>query len=221
MKANASFREKRPARGHRPVKRTAPPPGTPLSLKLKAPAKATPQDLLDLAMRKWTEGERFDIGKMAQELGVSRATVFRWVGSRELLYGEVLSNLFDAALQQAMSEAEGNGPDYIADVSHRLMSTMVAHEPLRMFVQQDTEYAMRILMSKSSTVEQRSADSVRRALEEQARAGQIRPAMKLSDLAYLIVRIGESFLYRDAITGEPPDIGSATTAIRILVAAKG
>jgi hypothetical protein len=79
---------------------------------------------------------------------------------------------------------------------------------------------MRILMSKSSTVEQRSARCVRIALEEATREGHIRPVMDLDTLAYLIVRIGESFLHREAITGDPPDIEAAVTAIRILVAAE-
>ena len=52
------------------------------------------------------------------------------------------------------------------------------------------------------------------------RLGEIRPALELDALAYLIVRIGESFLYRDAINGDPPDIEPAITAIRILLTAR-
>jgi hypothetical protein len=58
------------------------------------------------------------------------------------------------------------------------------------------------------------------ALEQGVRDGHIRPAMDVDALAYLIVRIGESFLYRDAITGEAADIEPALTAIRILVSAR-
>ena len=190
-----------------------------LAHRLSTPTRATPQSLFDLALQKWTQGERFDLGKMAQELGVNRATVFRWCGSRELLYGEVISRLFEGALAEALNEAKGTGPALIADATRRLMTSLIEHEPLRVFVQQDTEYAMRVLMSKTSTVEQRSAAAIRKALEDAVKQGQIQPEMKLDDLAYLIVRIGESFLYRDAITGDPPEIESAITAIRILVSA--
>ena len=193
---------------------------TPLARRLETPARATPQDLFALAQDWWCKGERFDIGRMAQELGVSRATVFRWVGSRELLYGEVLSALFAGALATARAEATGTGPSLVADVTSRLMRLLVEDESLRRFVQQDSEYAMRVLMSRSSTVEQRCAQSVRAALEEAVREGHIRPAMDLGDLAYLIVRIGESFLYRDAITGDEVDISSAVAAIRILLTAR-
>lgn len=194
---------------------------TPLARRLAVPSRATPQDLFALALDWWNRGERFDIGRMAQELGVSRATVFRWAGSRELLYGEVISSLFALALKTARAESKGTGPALITDLTRRLMTMLVTDEPLRRFVAQDSEYAMRVLISKSSTVEQRSAAAVRAMLEEGVRDGHIKPAMELDDLAYLIVRIGESFLYRDAITGDPPEIESAITAIRILLTARG
>ncbi|MFP2932448.1 QsdR family transcriptional regulator [Pyxidicoccus sp. 3LG] len=215
----------KPAAARREPKRPAPPvprmrPSTrmtPLAQRLDAPSRATPQALFTLALDWWMKGERFDIGRMAQELGVSRATVFRWVGTRELLYGEVISSLFEAALNRARRESRGEGPELIADVTARLFRLLVTDEPLRRFVQQDAEYAMRILMSKSSTVEQRCAASIRASLEDGVRGGHIRPVMDLDSLAYVIIRIGESFLYRDAITGEPVDVESAITAIRILL----
>ncbi len=193
---------------------------TPLARRLDAPERATPKDLFALALDWWTKGERFDIGRMARELGVSRATVFRWAGSRELLYGEVISSLFESALATARQQSRGEGAELIAEITQRLLRLLVADEALRRFVQQDAEYAMRILMSRSSTVEQRCAASVRAALEEGVREGHIRPAMELDALAYVIIRIGESFLYRDAITGDPPDVESAITAIRILITAE-
>lgn len=205
-------------RPERPARRSA--HATPLARRLEAPARATPKDLFDLALAWWTKGERFDIGRMAQELGVSRATVFRWAGSRELLYGEVISSLFESALAAARSQSRGTGPALVAEMTQRLLHRLMADEALRRFVQKDAEYAMRILMSKSSTVEQRCAASVRAALVEGVRDGHIRPAMDLDALAYVIIRIGESFLYRDAITGDPPDVESAITAIRILLTAE-
>ena len=66
-------------------------------------------------------------------------------------------------------------------------------------------------------VERRCVAAVEEALAEQVAAGEIAPAMDLHSLAYVIVRIAESFMYRDVITGERPDIEAAITAIRILV----
>lgn len=185
-----------------------------------APARVTPLDVFRLARKKWLAGERLDIGKLAEELGVGRATVFRWVGSREQLYGEVISSLFASALERAQREARGVGPEYLAEVTHRLLHFLVEAEPLRRFVQQDTEFALRVLMSRNSPVEHRCTSAVRALMAAQVEAGHIRPAMDIEALAYVVVRIGESFLYRDVLTGDAPDIETATQAIRILYAAQ-
>lgn len=209
-----------PRRRSRPP---APPLATPLAALLTsrdAPVRATPIDAFQLARKKWLAGERLDIGKLAEELGVGRATVFRWVGSREQLYGEVISSLFASALERAQREAHGVGPEYLAEVTHRLLHSLLRAEPLRRFVQQDTELALRVLMSRNSPVEHRCTSAVRALIAAQVQAGHIRPAMDIEALAYVVVRIGESFLYRDVLTGDAPDVDTATQAIRILYAAQ-
>src|SRR5438874_5294237 len=71
--------------------------------------KTTPLDLLHLARKKFLAGERIDLGRLAAELGVARVTVFRWVGTRESLYGEVCSQLFQKEIDRAMHSARGEG----------------------------------------------------------------------------------------------------------------
>jgi Tetracyclin repressor-like, C-terminal domain len=41
--------------------------------------------------------------------------------------------------------------------------------------------------------------------------------MPIHDLAYLVIRIGESFIYTDLITGGNPDSGKARTALLALL----
>jgi AcrR family transcriptional regulator len=182
----------------------------------KPPAKATALDVFHLARQKWLAGERIDIGRLAEELGVGRATVFRWVGSRELLHGEVISAMFATMLDKARRDAEGQGADYAADVTHRLLVALSAAEPLRRFVKAEPEFALRVLMSKRSPVEHRCTTAVRELLAAEVAAGRMRPAMDVEALAYVVVRIAESFLYRDVISGDAPDIETASDAIRIL-----
>ena len=54
-------------------------------------------------------------------------------------------------------------------------------------------------------------------LAEQADAGKLEPALDLDDLAYVIVRVVESYLYRDVIAGTEPDIGRAVEVIDALL----
>src|SRR5689334_23457734 len=54
------------------------------------PAAASRNDVLKLATRRYLHGERIDVQAIAAELGLGRATIYRWFGTREELIGEVL-----------------------------------------------------------------------------------------------------------------------------------
>lgn len=187
----------------------------------EAPNKrATPIDALQLATRKWIDGERVEVGAIADELGVARATMFRWVGSRELLLGEVIWSLCVALWDDSLRRARGTGADYVADLAHLVMDGILGTEPLRRFLDEDQEYALRILTSKTSIVQSRIVAETCKVLRNQHAAGHIAPTLEIESLAYLIVRVVESFVYSDHISGRKPDIDIAREAIRILVAAK-
>ncbi|MBA3542256.1 MAG: transcriptional regulator [Deltaproteobacteria bacterium] len=196
---------------------------TPLSRVLdgnEAQERVTPIDVFKLARKKWTAGERLDIGRLALELGIGRATVFRWVGTRENLYGEIISAGFTRYLERASADATGSGLDRMFDGIERLLRALVASTPLRRFVTEDTEFALRVLTSKHSPVQYRCVAAFRAAIDEQVAAGTMEPALPPEELAYILTRIVESFLYRDVITGGEPDIDAALKAIQILCIAR-
>ncbi len=182
--------------------------------------RVTALDALELATQKWLAGERLDIGRLADELGIGRATLFRWVGSKEQLYGEVISAAFGATLAWATKRGAGSGAAFLTSVTDNLLRALVASQPLRRFVRHDAEFALRIVMSSSSPVEHRVVSAVRALIDAEVDAGQLVPAMDTGSLAYVIVRIAESFLYRDVISGEAPDVDTATRAIGLLFTAQ-
>jgi AcrR family transcriptional regulator len=181
--------------------------------------RATPLDALRLAQEALLAGDTLDMGVLAARLGLSRATLYRWVGSKERLLGEVLWSMAADAMDAAVEEASGSGPEFVAEVIERYMTSALRFEPLWRFVARDPEYALRVLASRHSPMQRRSIAAVQRVLDEQASAGAIEPALALDKLAYLIVRIVESFLYTDVITGGEPDVGAATDAVRALLSA--
>jgi AcrR family transcriptional regulator len=193
------------------------PRSTPLSRLLEsAPAKkVTPLDAFRLARNRWLAGERLDIGKLATELGVGRATVFRWVGTRENLYGEICSALFTKQLERAEADAKGEGVEKLVDILERLLRALSTAAPLRYFVEQDPEFALRVLTSRASTVQYRCVQQIRELIF----ALVPEPALPAGELAYIIVRITESFLYRDVLTGDVADIEAAIRAVRVLLTA--
>lgn len=176
----------------------------------------TPLDALRLAREGWLETGRVDMGALASELGVSRATLYRWVGTKERLLGEVAWSVAGPAWEEAR-RIPGSGPDYIADVVKRYLRAAFDFRPVRRFIEQDPEYALRVIASKHSPMQRRSVVAMRELLEEQVEKGHFTPPLEPEALAYVIVRIAESFLYSDVITGGEPDVDKAAEAIRALL----
>lgn len=202
------------------VKDRPPAPLTPLARSVRASTRrATPVSLFELASAKWLRGERLELVQLAAELGVARATVFRWAGTRELLYGEVISAAYARHFEHIVRTTSGKGIEKLARVSRRNLTALTKAGPLRQFVALDPEFAIRVLTSNSSPVQARSmaleVGFLRQIIDEE----RIKPVLDLETLAFIIIRIGESFLYTDAISGRRPEIDKAVAAIGILVSA--
>jgi len=68
-------------------------------------------------------------------------------------------------------------------------------------------------------MQRRSIAAMLEQLLKQVERGKLRPALPPDDLAYLVVRIVESYLYSDIITGREPDVEGAVQAIHALLLA--
>lgn len=182
--------------------------------------RVTRDDALRLARRKWVRGERLDVGQLASELGVGRATLFRWVGSRELLYGEVICEAYAMQRAELLRAATGEGVERAIDVMTRNLQWLFSAAPLRKFIEHDPEFAIRVLTSRSSPVQSRAVEIEVALLRDCIGEELNQRLLDIETLAYLIVRVGESFLYADIISGRKPELDKAIVAIRILVAAE-
>src|SRR5215211_4789349 len=179
--------------------------------------RPTPVDALEAARRHWLAGDRLDMGALARELGISRATLYSWVGSKERLIGEVIWSFAEEGVRQARDAATGSGADYVVDVMERFVRLNATFEPLLHFISQDPQLALRVLTSKDGPVQNRMIAVARELLAEQVEAGKLAPALDIDTLAYLMVRVAESFLYSDVITGSEPDVDKAVEVVRVLL----
>ena len=179
-----------------------------------------PIDAFRLARRKFMAGERIDMQALAAELGVNRATLYRWVGGKELLIGEVISSLARETMERARREVPGEGPAHVAGVVEHALEQISVFEPMRAFLARDPEYALRVLTSKESTVQLNTVASIRELLEDQVERGALDAPVDLEDLAYVITRIADSFLYSDVIIGTEPNVAKAGQMVRMLLGAQ-
>lgn len=180
-------------------------------------SKATPVDALVAARRKFLRRERVDMNELAAELGVGRATLYRWVGDREQLLGEVLWSLAEQGLAMSRREAKGRGADWVLAVYKRFGDLIVDTPAIRHFVENEPEAALRVMTTKSSALQSRVvatfADVLREASESKGLVLRLDPGT----LAYVLIRIAESFLWTDLITGAEPDLSKGWEVARVLL----
>jgi AcrR family transcriptional regulator len=179
--------------------------------------RITPADALQAARRRFLGGERVDMNDLAQELGIGRATLYRWVGSRDQLLGEVLWSLAELGLAQSRTEATGRGAAWVLDVYRRFGDLIVGLEPLRHFVKSEPECALRVMTSKASPLQHRVVDTFRDVLVEARKTRGLKLRLDPETLAFAMVRIAESFLWTDLITGGTPDLAKAQEVTRVLL----
>jgi AcrR family transcriptional regulator len=182
-----------------------------------SPSRTTPVDAFRLARQKFLAGERIDMQQLAAELGLHRTTLYRWVGTRDQLIGEILWSLAEPTLREADAAARARGADRIVGGLERYMRATLDAPFIRRFLSEEPELALRVLTTKESIVQGRSVASMQAIIEEEIERGALEPPMEPDDLAYLIVRIAESFLFTDIIAGGEPAPDKAVQAVRALL----
>jgi AcrR family transcriptional regulator len=181
----------------------------------------TAMDAFRAARRKFMRGERLDMQELAAELGVGRATLYRWVGGREQLLGEVLWSFTEATFERLKAEADrlhaGNGADWLLYIYEQFGVYTVGFQALRTWIDSEPELAMRVMTSKHAQQQQRVIGAYEELLQEAIDRHGLTIKLELHTLAYVLVRIGESFLWTDLITGEEPNLHAAWEVARTLL----
>jgi AcrR family transcriptional regulator len=182
-----------------------------------APRRPTPLDAFLLARRKFLAAERIDMSALADELGVNRVTLYRWVGSREQLLVEVVWSLAARTLEKVDTRVRAKGAERIVRVVTRFLEDVISNEGMRRWLAEEGELAMRLLTRHDTDFQPRLIDAIHRLLQEEADAGRLDLPVELREVAYVIVRLIESYTYLDLITGEQPDARRAEPVLRLLL----
>ena len=214
---------------------------TPLRRQLSGGQTARPAalDAFRLARRTFLAGDRVDMQALARTLNVDRATLYRWVGSREQLLAEVLWSLIDptiSRLRQAHSaqpaqpaqpgatgpRAATSDPSPIsqspaAAVITGTVRSVIANEGMQRFLDREGDLALRLLTTRASDFETRLIALIGELVSAEAAAGRLSAAVPMDDLPYLLVRVMESYIYLGLITGEHPDPDRAARVINALL----
>lgn len=171
-------------------------------------------------------GVRLDTRTLANELGISRSTLFRRVGNREDLMGEALwymGNGTMTAAKRMWEKAHGSavrspeGELRCLAVMRQYRSDIAGNDGFRKLLDEEPTVAIRVLTDPHGRVQPRVMAAHVALLRRDVEDGGFSPAVSLDSLCYAIVRLGEAFLYSDVLASRAPDLDAASTLLAALV----
>ncbi|MCF8571226.1 TetR family transcriptional regulator [Gordonia sp. HY002] len=162
-------------------------------------------EVLALARDRFVSGERLEMGELAAHAGVNRSTVYRRFNGRDGLLGEVIWSLTEMTMDAAARRAQGQGGVRVASMMREFAVRANGAQYFRDFFAREPERAWRLMTTKAGGVQPRIVDRVETFIDGEVLAGTLVPPLPVPDLALILVRITETFVYANAISGEEPD----------------
>jgi AcrR family transcriptional regulator len=160
---------------------------------------------------------------LAAELGVGRATLYRWAGNREDLLGAVLAEAtertFRAAVREVGARRGGQrrtGAALVLAVVDCFMRRVLAAEPLKALTQREPRLFVR-LATTPGLIETRSAELLQELIEREIAAGRMDPPLPVEVLSQAVVRMADGPLYAHLLGGGEPRIDEALAVAAVLL----
>jgi AcrR family transcriptional regulator len=170
-----------------------------------------------LARKAFMAGERIDMQRLAAELGVNRVTLYRWIGNRAHLLGEVAWELADRTIDRRLERSPARGGERVADVVTGFIEDVRTNEGMRRTVAQEGPAVVRLFTAAEGAVQPRLVEKFRLILEAEVTSGAFTPSVALDEIAYALVRVCEACIYLDLLVDQHPDLDRVARMIRAVI----
>lgn len=180
----------------------------PLTRALAEPLRpqANPLEVFKLARKAWLQGRRISIEELSNAVGVSRVTLYRWVGSKDRLIEEILWSFAEPNFNDTVENTPGDGVEHIIEVHRRFMTSLATFEPMLRFVHDNPSTAIRLHTPDITSAHGRLIELAAEHLKGQKAAGYIELHAPIRELAEHIIFSNGSLLYGAIVGGRDPKI---------------
>ena len=173
---------------------------------------------MEAAINCYLNNEKIEISALATELGISRASAYRWLGDNDRVLCEVLMIRTRLNFEDRRSEnLHLIGRARVLGVLDGFMRHAAESEHLMTALMADPPRVLRIVASSAFPMQRMVVGFIQGLLIEEEAAGRIELPVDARTLAYGICRLMEGFLYADVVAGESIDMDRATTVLELLV----
>jgi AcrR family transcriptional regulator len=179
--------------------------------------RATPAAAFLLARETFLRGERLDMVQLAGELGVARATLYRWTGDRNRLISDIAWTEVRAMIDHFDRATPGTGVARLTAIADAFHHAIADNPRLRAFLALEGDAGLRLFTAPTGDVRPRILAMVVEIIQREVDAGHYRPPDDPQLLADGIVSVGERFLYHGGDRTMSPDPLTAKRLIALLL----
>lgn len=178
-----------------------------------------PDHVMHAAKRMFMGAGTIEVRALAREVGIGRATLYRWNWSREELLSEVVMALAVANLKRADGDITTlPGPERVCDVHDLHVRRISASPGMRTFVRSESEVASRVLLDAGGRVHVGVTRALADFIRGQEEITAWRAPLGPDALAGVITRLTEAFLFGDLIARARPDVDTPDLVLRMMLA---
>jgi AcrR family transcriptional regulator len=161
-------------------------------------------------------GNRVDMAALAADIGISRATLYRWTGDRERLIADAVWAELSMLLDHYDRTTTGTGAEHITNAAFEYLDGLAKNLALRAFLANEGNGGLELVTAHRGGVRPRLVAAVGDVIAREANAGYQPP-----DDPYLladgIVALAERWLYNGGDPALNPDPATARRVIGLLL----
>jgi AcrR family transcriptional regulator len=167
--------------------------------------RPTPAAAFSRARAIFRAGGRIDMGALATETGVARATLYRWTGDRDRLLADLVIAELGELISGLDRTTRGSGPERLARVAARFHTTVADNPMLHRLLEHEGDHGLNLLTSPDGLVRPRIVGLVTDLIQREAEERGYKPPADPALLADAMVALGERFLYHSGGPQTKPD----------------
>jgi len=188
------------------------------ALRKEDEARAAPADVLPAARRMFLRTGTLEMRALARDLGIGRATLYRWTRSREALLDEVLADLGPANLRSCERDVDTPpGAARFVDVHDLHLRRITRNPRFRAFLSAEPRLARQLLLSADGRVHRAATAALAGLIRRQEEASDWRCPLGAEEFAAVVSQMSEAFMYGDLIAGKQPDVVTPTVVLRLML----
>jgi len=177
-----------------------------------------PETVLRTAQRSFLVTGSLEMRALARELGIGRATLYRWTHSREDLLSDVLLSLALANLRRVEDEVETPpGPVRICHVHDQHIRRISSNPSLRAFIHREPQVASRLLLDIGGKVHIGVTGALEEFLRRQEEQSEWRAPLGVEMFARVVSRMSEMYIYADLIGRGEPETTTPDLVLRLML----